>query len=547
MSALVDVVSIRRPTKARAIPWEKASWPALAVILMAQAILSVRLVAGTYASGDEGRYIYAGHQLVYELWHGGGSPYFETYFSGAPVLYPVLAAMADHMGGLLEVCLMSLAFMMTATVTLFATTRRLFGYVAGIFAAGLFAGLGITQDLGALATYDGMALMLMAAAAYCAVRTADTEKNATTWLAAIPFVLLLANATKYMTVIFDPVVIGLAALQINQFGIRRMALRVVSLGVTTGALLIFTLFLAGGAYLKGLLFSTLARSGGTSTVFAAVAVPDNVILADTWKWMGVAVAGSAVSLAIAIIFRRNLRLTALIGLFLLAGLLVTAEGLHLHTVESMRKHDDFAAWFACLAAGSVARHFYSRRHRLAAGITTATVIFAAVLSGIHYSKIATSTFEAGGSKTPLMVATTLKPYLELRGGRFLLGGLAADEIVYMVSVPVPWWQQNDDLYIKYPVPGRGGDSHGQTRGLTCMRPRPNCMYLEGIAGYRAAIHAHWFTLISMWGDHGTVQDAEIEQAVRHTPGYVLLTTVGHAPTWIYAPAYRNLTGKGAAP
>ena len=45
----------------------------------------------------------------------------------------------------------------------------------------------------------------------------------------------------------------------------------------------------------------------------------------------------------------------------------------------------------------------------------------------------------------------------------------------------------------------------------------------------------------MVGAHGTLQDAEIEQAVEHTPGYSLLTTVGGAPTWVYAPAYAYQT------
>jgi hypothetical protein len=60
------------------------------------------------------------------------------------------------------------------------------------------------------------------------------------------------------------------------------------------------------------------------------------------------------------------------------------------------------------------------------------------------------------------------------------------------------------------------------------------MYLEGAAGYRAAIQAHWFTLISMIGNHGVAQDKAIDQAVEDTGGYVLLTRVGGQPTWIYA-------------
>lgn len=122
ISATPHVTALPSGTKRRPIAWEREWWLPLALILVAQAFLSVRLIAGTYASGDEGRYIYTGHQLIYELWHGGGSPYYETFFSGAPVFYPVLAAMADHVGGLAAVCLMSLIFMMTATILLFATT-----------------------------------------------------------------------------------------------------------------------------------------------------------------------------------------------------------------------------------------------------------------------------------------------------------------------------------------------------------------------------------------------------------------------------------------
>ena len=111
--------------------------------------MSFRLLHASFANGDESLYIYSGHQLIHEFWHGGGSPYYETYFSGAPVIYPVLAAMADHIGGLVLVRLMSLAFILTATGLLYATARRLFGYWPAVVAIGLFAALGITQSLGA--------------------------------------------------------------------------------------------------------------------------------------------------------------------------------------------------------------------------------------------------------------------------------------------------------------------------------------------------------------------------------------------------------------
>jgi len=533
------------PTHARATPRDTTprkalTWAPLALILAAQALLTMRLSTGAFASGDEGRYIYAGHQLIYEFWHGGGSPYYETFFSGAPVIYPVLAAMADHMGGLVAVRLMSLVFMMTATTILFLTTRRLAGYLPAVVAAIIFAGIGLTQGLGALATYDAMAVMLVTIAAYCAVRTGDREKHAAAWLMSVPLVLLLANATKYVTVMFDPVVIALAAQQVSGDGWRRALRRIMALGLATSALLVLALFLGGGAYVNGVLFSTVARSGGTSPVFAGTTLSDKTIISESWAWIGIPVAASAAAVLLAAL-RRNWKDCVYAALFLLAGCLVTIGNLRLHTDESMYKHDDLAAWFACIGAGSAVAVLSRVGNRFTKGAVAIIAIAAAVLSGVHYSHTAASTYQAGGNDTTLLVAAALKPYLENPDGQYLIGGLANEQTIYLDHSKVPWFRLYDDLYIKYPIPGRGGDSHGQTQGLACFRLRPHCMYLEGIAGYRAAIRAHWFALISMWGNHKTAQDTEIARAVEHTPGYELLTTIGGAPTWIYAPAYKGLS------
>ena len=94
-------------------------------------------------------------------------------------------------------------------------------------------------------------------------------------------------------------------------------------------------------------------------------------------------------------------------------------------------------------------------------------IAAAVLSGVHYSKTAVSTYQAGDNKIKLVGAAALKPYLELPDGKYLIGGLTSDQTVYLDHLAIPWFRLNDDTYIKYPIPGRGGDSHGQTPGLTC--------------------------------------------------------------------------------
>ena len=66
-------------------------------------------------------------------------------------------------------------------------------------------GIGFTHDIGVYGNYDALALMVMAAGAYCAVRSAVGPAQVAD---ARPLLLLTANASKYMTIVFDPAVIG---------------------------------------------------------------------------------------------------------------------------------------------------------------------------------------------------------------------------------------------------------------------------------------------------------------------------------------------------
>lgn len=528
-----------------------AFWIPVVLILGVQAYLSGRLFHLGTASGDEARYIYAGHQLIHEFWHGGGSPYYETYFSGAPVIFPVLAAMADHFGGYIAVRLMSMTFMLTATTMLFLTTRTLWGYWAGLTAASLYAGLGLTQDLGALATHDAMSLMLMSVAAYFAVRTNPRESYANWWLLAVPVTLFLANATKYATLLFDPIVIGIAATQVRSEGYRRIFQRLITLGSATALIDIAAVVLAGSAYYRGIMFSTLNRKAGSSAVFATMLRNSSVASARTivtysWDWTGAIVVAALMAFILAMISRRDRDHAMLLGLLVIAGILVTLEGIHLHSIESMRKHDDYGIWFTCIAAGYLTGRFVPRvagvfsarmMRRGVSALLVGGALAGSALLGTHYSADAARTYEAKNHASNRVFYTYLEPYLELPNGKFLIGGLDNEQIIYTDHVNVPWYRLFDDVYLKYPIPGRGGDSHGIRAGKVCRAMGPTCMYLEGPRAYTAAIHAHWFGLISMVGGHGSKQDAVIEKAVRSTRGYVLLTRHGGGPTWIYLPDY----------
>jgi 4-amino-4-deoxy-L-arabinose transferase-like glycosyltransferase len=299
-----------RPRHARPAQPEKST-PVIAlmltaapvgVILLAQAFLSVRLLHASHASGDESLYIYSGHQLIHELWHGGGSPYYEEWLSGAPIIYPVMAAMLDHLGGLALVRFSSCIFMLIATGLLYATTRRLFGYWPAVVAAGLFASLGITHGLGALATFDAMALAIMAFAAYCAVRAQDGDAR---WLLIIPGILLLANATKYASVLFDPVIIALAAFLLRDYGWRAISKRLASLGLSTLILLTAITLLAGSGYIHGIMFTTLSRPTGAGAVqlFGSNFVSPAQVAEYSWSLIGAVVCLGFLALVMALCTR----------------------------------------------------------------------------------------------------------------------------------------------------------------------------------------------------------------------------------------------------
>ena len=101
-------------------------WPLL-VVLAVQAGLSLRLLRADTASQSEARYLRAGH-LEWAHWlHGTPIPPFPKYFSGAPDIYPPIGAVADSIGGLAGARVLSLAFMLGATILLWSVTARLFG------------------------------------------------------------------------------------------------------------------------------------------------------------------------------------------------------------------------------------------------------------------------------------------------------------------------------------------------------------------------------------------------------------------------------------
>src|SRR5215470_9431783 len=273
--------------------WQAAGsiWPLL-IVLAVQAALSLRLVWADTAFQDEATYLWAGH-LEWAHWlHGAPIPPFPTYFSGAPVLYPPLGALADSVGGLAGARVLSLVFMLGATALLWAAAGQLYGRRAGFFAAALFAVSGPVLHLGAFATYDALSVLLVALAAWCVIRAGDRGER-TAWMIAAGAALAVANAAAYASALFDVVVLALALLTAWPTG-RRLAARRCAILLIVVVLLATAGVLAGGKdYLTGIEQTTLARVGASDPVSA--------VLAAAWSWTGLilllAVAGVIISWA----------------------------------------------------------------------------------------------------------------------------------------------------------------------------------------------------------------------------------------------------------
>ncbi|HEY6275352.1 MAG TPA: hypothetical protein VIX86_03395 [Streptosporangiaceae bacterium] len=313
-------------------------WPLLGILAL-QATLSLRLIWSNTAFNDEALYLWSGHWEIAHLLYGIKIPQFETYFSGAPVIYPVVGAVADSYGGLATARLLSLAFMLGATCLCYHTARRLYGRRAGLLGGGLFAVLGPVQFLGAFATYDAMALFLLAASACLVVCARAWWSEPVLIMAAM--LLALANSTKYASGLWDPVVIALAGLTAGSGIWWRDLLRAARVAGYLAALILAALRLGGPPYLQGLLFSTLARASSTTHMLA--------ILRDTALWIGVLVVIAARSVVIA----RTPRARLLAAVLVAAALLAPLEQARIHQGTSLAKHVAFGAWFAAIAAGMV--------------------------------------------------------------------------------------------------------------------------------------------------------------------------------------------------
>jgi hypothetical protein len=327
-------------------------WPLLAVLAV-QAALSASMVRTRAAFGDEALYLSAGH-LEWSHWlHGAQIPQYQTWFSGAPVIYPPIGAIADSLGGLAAARLLSLVFMLGVTSFAWGTANRLLAdRRASFFAAALFAVLAPTLHLGSFATYDAPALLLLAMATWCAAGTRSGQ-HAIRRIAAAGILLALANATKYATVLYDPTVLGVMIVSAwPQAGWKAALQRAAFLAGAAAAVLAVLLALGGPGYLTGIRVTTTGRAHGTAAA--------SLVFADAWSWTAVVLIPAVIA-AVVCAVRRRWPQALLLAVLALSALLAPADQAHIQTATSLDKHVDFGAWFAAIAAGYLLSSLARRR------------------------------------------------------------------------------------------------------------------------------------------------------------------------------------------
>lgn len=362
---------LREAGRRRRGPLARVPWP-LVIVLAVQAGLAATLLRANTAFTDEALYLWAGH-LDWAHWLDGSTiPAFPAFFSGSPVVYPPLGAIADSIGGLTGARLLSMVFMLGVTCLLWGTASRLFGKSAGFFAAALFAFLGPTLKLTSFATYDAMSMFLMALAAWCAVH-AGPRKEVGRWMLVGTVALALSNAAAYSSAILDPVVVLLVLLTGWPLpSVKQAAARAIAYTTYVVAALIMLFTLGGGLYAVGISQTVLARTVGTD--------PVSKVLRQSAGWIGIVVALAVIGVIIGIACEREWPRKVLLAVLALAALLVPVEQARIHTVVSLDKHADIGAWFAAIAAGyAVSRLTGFRRSTmlrvLAVGVASLALLY----------------------------------------------------------------------------------------------------------------------------------------------------------------------------
>ena len=375
------------PDLARALPRDHTGprrlLRPLTLILALQAGLSLSLVWSNTAFGDEGEYLWAGHLEIAHWLHGVQIPaVLPKIFSGSPVIYPPIGAMADSVGGLAGARLLSLVFMLITTILLYSSVKQLLGEPAAILSAALWAISEPAIRLGAYATYDAMSVFMTALSAWLALRAVRGSRHGF-YIAASAAALALANATAYSGVSIDPIVVSFAFFAwIAALGFRRAVILAAWFVLAMAAFFAGLLIISGSW--TGIMYTVFLRgqAGGYTSGSSTV----GFIVKNVWVYEGLYLILCLISVVAMILAESGIH-RLLLGTSAAAVLVVPVAQLHDLTEVSLDKHLAYGIWFGAIACGYVCE----RLIRSVPGMRVMTVV---VCSGLALAYPALGAWQA---------------------------------------------------------------------------------------------------------------------------------------------------------
>lgn len=478
-------------------------WPLL-TILIVQAAMSLRLIWSNTAFPDEALYLWAGHMEWSHWLTGAKIPQFQTYFSGAPAIYPPLGALADTYGGLAGARLLSLCFMLGATTLLHRVAKRLFDRRSALFAVGLFAGLAATQYLGAFATYDAMALFFLSLATWLGVRAIEAKtRSATLLLIASGIMLTVADATKYAAALFTLVVIAV----VGMYAWRKRGFKA-GIGVGMTIFWSFLLSLAGAIilgghpYIRGIMYTTLTRTSSNS--------PAPFLLFVSAKWEGVVLLLAVIGTATVIFTDRRWGAKTLAIVLAVSAFLVPIEQARIHTYTSLFKHIGYGAWFATIVAGYALAALLNAVPKVKAANALRVSICTVVLAGLPSISWASSHY---GWPNATRLIPAMRTVLHERTGPLL-----ADDRGNVLDYYLP-----DEL------------SHRQVIGtwFFAFNDPKSGRHLIGRSAYAAAIKEGYFSVVMLEFWDTVSMDRVIQKDIKRYQGYRLISDFPYPATGIH--------------
>ena len=321
-------------------------WPLFA-ILAVQTGISMILLRSNSAFTDEALYLWAGH-LEWAHWlhgtplpDGGGlTQPFQTYFSGAPQIYPPIGALADWLGGITAARVLGMTFMLGATLMLYLVAAKLFDRTVAVSAAALWS-IGEPTLRLAFATFDPVAVFFASLAVWLIVHARSKRRHGEI-VAAAAVVAALSSVIAYSNAVFLPVIFVVA------FMVWRPVLG-------PGRAAMSTAWLAAATVLTFLGLLTILHDwpGIIHTVFARDLSYDHqpltLVVDQSWTYSGVIPFAALGSAALAVLARAEQRW--FVSILALSSLVVPLAQIHATTAWSIDKHLAEGLWFAAIAAG----------------------------------------------------------------------------------------------------------------------------------------------------------------------------------------------------